>query len=108
MLTNVPFAIPRKRLYETPSLLAFFHPKPSHAFHVVFLPRKPVRSLAEMEPSDPFLGDLVVSVQWLVREYQLPSYRLVVNGGEYQECPHLHCHLISDADTQGLRQEYKK
>ena len=68
MLTNVPFAIPRKRLYETPNLLAFFHPKPSHAFHVVLLPREPVRSLAEMEPRAPFLGDLVTCVQLLVRE----------------------------------------
>jgi diadenosine tetraphosphate (Ap4A) HIT family hydrolase len=36
-------------------------------------------------------------VQSLVVEYHLPAYRLMVNGGEYQEFPHLHFHLISDS-----------
>jgi diadenosine tetraphosphate (Ap4A) HIT family hydrolase len=36
-------------------------------------------------------------VQSLVAEYNLPAYRLLVNGGEYQEFPHLHFHLISES-----------
>jgi diadenosine tetraphosphate (Ap4A) HIT family hydrolase len=103
MLANTPFAIPRKRLRQTPSLLAFFHPKPSHLFHVILIHRKSVRSLGDLDPSDPFLGDLVASVQLLVGEYKLPAYRLIVNGGGYQEFPHLHFHLISDAGVPGLR-----
>ena len=34
--------------------------------------------------------------QSLVQEYDLGAYRLIVNGGEYQDFPHLHFHLISD------------
>ncbi len=102
MLTNAPFTIPRKRLRQTPSLLAFFHPKPSHPFHVILIPRKAVRSLRDLDSSDPFLADLVASVQLLVREYKLPAYRLIVNGGEYQDFPHLHFHLISDMGAPGL------
>jgi hypothetical protein len=49
-----------------------------------------------MDPGDPFLADLVTSVKLLVREHHLPAYRLVVNGGTYQDFPHLHFHLISD------------
>ena len=108
MLASAPFAILRKRLCETPSLLAFFHPKPSHPFHVILLPRQPVQSLAELDPSAPFLGDLVISVQSLVREYKLSAYRLIVNGGEYQDFPHLHFHLISDVQAPVLRLENKK
>ena len=102
MLVNIPFAIPRKRLRQTPSLLAFFHPKPSHPFHVILIPRKAVRRLEDMDPSDPFLADLVSSVQSLVGEYKLPAYRLIVNGGEYQDFPHLHFHLISDVGAPVL------
>ncbi len=57
------------------------------------------RTLAELDPADSaFLGDLMSVVQSLVKEYKLEQggYRLVVNGGEYQDFPHLHFHLISD------------
>ena len=96
MLTHLPFALPVKRLRETESLLAFFHPQPSHPFHVLLLPKQAVRSLAELDPDRPFLRDLVAATQSLVEEYHLGAYRLIVNGGEYQEFPHLHFHLIAD------------
>lgn len=51
----------------------------------------------ELDPDSPFLPDLFAAVQSLVAEFQLPSYRLIVNGGEYQDFPYLHFHLISDA-----------
>jgi len=48
----------------------------------------------------PFLTDLYSTVQSLVEEYQLSAYRLIVNGGEYQDFPQLHFHLISDVTSQ--------
>ncbi len=96
MLNHAPFAIPVKRLRETNSLLAFFHPRPDYPFHVVIIPKEAVRSLTDFDPADPFLADLVATAQSLVAEYHLPAYRLIVNGGEYQEFPHLHFHLTSD------------
>ena len=88
--------MPVKRLRETDTLLAFFHPKPIHAFHVVLIPKKAIRSLLDLDPADPFLAELVAATRSLVAEQQLAGYRLIVNGGEYQEFPHLHFHLISD------------
>ena len=90
------FAIPALRLRDTSTLLAFPHPQPAHPFHVVILPKKDIRSFADLAPADPFLADLVTVVQSLVAEYHLPAYRLLVNGGAYQQFPHLHFHLISD------------
>jgi histidine triad (HIT) family protein len=90
------FVIPAQRLRETDTLLAFHHPKPSHPFHVIILPKKDIHSFNDLDPLDPFLADLVTSVRSLVAEYHLPAYRLIVNGGEYQEFPHLHFHLISE------------
>ena len=95
------FAIPVKRLRETDTLMAFHHPKPVYPFHVLLVPKKAVQSLAELDTADvAFLADLFSTVQSLVKEHQLPAYRLIVNGGEYQEFPHLHFHLISDVRAQ--------
>ena len=91
------FGIPVQRLRETQTLMAFHHPKPSYKFHVLLVPKKGVASLEELDSNDSaFLSDLYSTVQSLVDEFQLPAYRLIVNGGEYQDFPQLHFHLISD------------
>ena len=98
MLDALPFALPVTRLRQTDTLLAFFHPQPSYPYHVILVPRKRIQSLAELDSRQEaaFLTDLFATVQSLVAEYRLPAYRLIVNGGEYQEFPQLHFHLISD------------
>ena len=91
------FAIPVKRLRETETLMAFHHPKPAYPFHVLLVPKKAVASLKDFDPIDTtFLADLYSTVQNIVNEFQLPAYRLIVNGGEYQDFPQLHFHLVSD------------
>jgi histidine triad (HIT) family protein len=98
IFTHMSFVIPEDRLRETETLLAFYHPKPSYPFHVILVPKKAVPMLADLDVSEPaFLQDLFSSVQSLVTEFQLPAYRLIVNGGEYQDFPHLHFHLISES-----------
>jgi len=94
---KMSFLIPAKRLRETKTLLAFHHPKPSYPFHVVLVPKQTIPNLMELDPKDlTFLSELFASVQSLVAEFQLPAYRLIINGGEYQDFPHLHFHLVSD------------
>jgi histidine triad (HIT) family protein len=89
-------AIPVKRLRETETLIAFHHPRPSYAFHVLLVPKKAVATLKEFDSTDTaFLTDLYSTVQNLVNEFQLPAYRLIVNGGEFQDFPQLHFHLVS-------------
>ncbi len=91
------FLIPVTRLRETSNLLAFHHPSPAYKFHVLIMSKRQVASLSQLDPADTiFLTDLYSTVQSLVEEYHLKAYRLIVNGGEYQDFPHLHFHLISD------------
>ena len=98
------FAIPVNRLRETNSLIAFHHPKPSYHFHVLLVPKKAVTSLRDFDSADTiFLTDLFSTVQSLVDEFQLSAYRLIVNGGEYQEFPQLHFHLVSNVEDQRLK-----
>ncbi len=96
VLNTIPFAIPVKRLRETDTLLAFSHPKPAYPFHVILMPKKAIRTFSDLEPTSPFLADLVTAAQSLVAENHLSAYRLFVNGGDNQEFPHLHFHLVSD------------
>ena len=95
------FAILVKRLRETETLMAFHHPKPSYPFHVLLVPKKAVASMKEFDSTDTsFLTDLFSAVQSLVKEFHLSAYRLIVNGGDYQDFPQLHFHLISDVTRQ--------
>jgi histidine triad (HIT) family protein len=98
---HMSFTIPVKRLRETETLMAFYHPKPSYQFHVLLVPKKAVASLQEFDPEDSaFLTELYSTVQSLVVEYQLTAWRLIVNGGEYQDFPQLHFHLVSEVEGQ--------
>ncbi len=97
MFAHMSTVIPVHRLRETGTLIAFRHPKPSYRFHVLLVPKKMVASLKDLNPADAgFLTDLYSTVQSLVEQFHLSGYRLIVNGGDYQEFPQLHFHLVSD------------
>lgn len=92
------FAIPVERLRETPSLIAFAHPSPSYPVHILLVPKRAYRSLLDIPEGDSlFLRDLVATVQSLVQELGLEKsgYRLICNGGAYQDVPVLHFHIIA-------------
>lgn len=93
------FAIPVQRLRETRNLIAFYHPQPTYPVHILLVPKKALAGLSALTSADaPFLVDLFQTVQDLVQELGLESggYRLIVNGGRYQDVPQLHFHLVSD------------
>jgi histidine triad (HIT) family protein len=98
------FVIPVQRLRETAHLLAFYHPSPSYPLHILLVPKRPYRSLLDVPVEDAgFQRDLLETVQSLVRELGLEQegYRLITNGGAYQDVPLLHFHLVSDCVRKG-------
>jgi histidine triad (HIT) family protein len=103
ILTHMSFVLPVERLYETTSLLAFWHPSPAYPLHVLLVPKKPIATLAGLDPlaNSDFLIDLYATVKKLVKQFNLDEagYRLIVNGGQYQDFPYLHFHLISETPT---------
>ena len=96
IISHMSFAIPVKRLRETDALLAFYATRPAYPFHVILMPKNDIRSFADLDPTDPFMAELVSATHSLVNEFHLTSWRLIVNGGTNQDFPHLHFHLISD------------
>lgn len=99
VFAHMSFLIPVQRLRETETLIAFHHPQPSYPFHVLLVSKQGYASLLDVPPqAADFMRDLIETVQDLVREFQLNAggYRLIANGGAYQEVPQLHFHLVSD------------
>ena len=99
VFAHLSFAIPVHRLRETNTLMAFEHPKPNYPLHILIVPKKTIASMMKITTDDQvFLMDVFQTVQSLVKEYQLEArgYRLICNGGENQDVPQLHFHLISE------------
>lgn len=95
---HMSFLLPVKRLRETASLLAFPHPQPAYPLHILLVPKRAIPNLAALTPADAgFTADLFSTVASLVVEFNLEQhgYRLIANGGSYQDVPQLHFHLIS-------------
>ncbi len=90
--------IPVQRLRETQTLVAFHHPRPGYPVHVLLVPKKALGRLADLTAADSdFLADVFKTVQDLVEEQDLEEagYRLIINGGKYQDVAQLHFHLVS-------------
>ena len=99
LFRNMNFALPLVRLHETDTLLAFFHPKPAYPFHVILVPKQKITSLETLSEGDtPFLEDVFAAVRTLAGKFNLQEggYRLITNGGKFQEFGLLHFHLISE------------
>ena len=99
VFAHMSLLIPVQRLRETETLIAFHHRQPNYPFHVLLVPKQGYASLLDVPPqAADFLRDLIETVQSLVREFHLDTggYRLIANGGSYQDVPQLHFHLVSD------------
>lgn len=97
-IAHMQSLMPKRVICETESLICFYHPQPKYAVHILLVPKKEIHDLLHLDPDDNlFLRDLIATTIKLVEELGLQDrgYRLVVNGGEYQEFPQLHFHLIS-------------
>ena len=91
--------LPVNKVYETDKVIAFYHPQPSYPLHILIVPKRAIGSFLDLAGSDaPLLSDIVGVAQHLVRELRLleKGYRLLVNGGPYQDVGQIHFHLISD------------
>lgn len=107
IMEHMSFALPVDRLVETSRLVAFRHPKPAYPVHILIVPKKDVRDLVDLADREAgyvsgFSGDLLGCVKKLVQELNLEAvgYRLIVNGGPFQEVPVLHFHLVSGGSLE--------
>ena len=98
LFARVSFLLPVDRLRDTETLLAFHHPRPAYPVHILIVPKRRLANLLDLQTADAaFLLELITTVQSLITEFGLETvgYRLITNGGPYQDIPQLHFHLIS-------------
>jgi histidine triad (HIT) family protein len=66
--------------------------------HILIVPKKGITRMTDISAHDgALLADIFQTVASIVHEFALEEqgYRLVTNGGAYQEVQQLHFHLIS-------------
>lgn len=97
IFAHMSWVIPVKRLRETDTLIAFYHPSPSYPTHILIVPKIARPNIESISATDSnFLLDIFATVNELTTELQLSAYRLICNGGDYQDIPQLHFHLVSE------------
>jgi len=81
---------------ETENVLAFHHTKPSWTTHIVIVPKAHISELAAVTDMN-IIGEIFEVIQQLVLKYELnrKNFRIVTNGGDFQDSKHLHFHLLS-------------
>ncbi len=97
--------IPARIEHEDDRCLAFHDVAPQAPTHVLVIPKKPIPSLADLEPADEALvGHLVMVATQLAAKLGLgDGYRLVVNCGRDggQSVDHLPVHLLGGRQMHG-------
>lgn len=90
--------IPAKFVYEDDLCAAFHDVNPQAPIHILIIPRKVIRTHADLTEHDgPLLGHLHLVASDLAKQLGLEAgYRIVINCQEQagQTVPHLHIHLL--------------
>ncbi len=90
--------IPAKIAYEDDLCLAFHDINPQAPVHILLIPKKVIRTHADLTDADgEILGHLHLVAVNLARQLGLADgYRIVINCKEIagQTVPHLHMHLL--------------
>lgn len=88
-------------LFESDTLIAMRHPQPSYPTHILLVPKRRVPSF-HVADDDAIVAEIARVARELVLRLGLErvGYRLIINGGPYQDIPQLHAHLISERPTR--------
>lgn len=93
------WALPVRKLVNGRDVLAFAHPQPSYANHLILSPKRPVKNLQRMA-KDGFSRYFLLIWQEANSLATRPEYSggftLVANGGKRQEVQQVHFHLFTD------------
>ena len=91
--------IPAKIVFEDEHCLAFHDISPQAPTHVLLIPKKPIRSMADVTPEDKeVLGHLMTQVPVVAKKLGIAEegFRIAINTNEMggQTVYHLHLHLL--------------
>lgn len=90
--------VPADIVFEDDCCLAFRDISPKAPVHLLFIPKKAIRTHADLTADDaPLIGHIHWCAKQVADSMALTDYRLVVNCGECagQTVPHWHLHLLA-------------
>jgi histidine triad (HIT) family protein len=91
--------VPSEILYEDELCLAFKDTNPQAPVHFLMIPKKEIKSLADVQREDQaLLGHLMLKIAEVAKDLGLDEegYRVALNTGRDagQTVPHLHFHVL--------------
>lgn len=97
--------IPSAKVYEDEEILAFKDIQPQRPVHVLVIPKRHIRSLAQVSESDvPLLGRMLALAHQIAADQGSPGgFRVIINTGPIggQEVEHLHAHIVGGSEPVG-------
>lgn len=83
------------KVRETDNVLAFHHTKPFWTTHIVVVPKQHLVNLTDA--SDNLITEIFSVIKTIIRDMNLndSNFRVITNGGEFQDSKHLHFHILS-------------
>lgn len=92
--------IPCNKVYEDTEILAFYDINPAAPIHILVIPKKHIKSLAQLEKDDEVIIGKIYGVINQIAEdkgFKQDGYRVIVNCGKNggQEVMHLHFHILA-------------
>ncbi|MFY9344524.1 MAG: histidine triad nucleotide-binding protein [Planctomycetota bacterium] len=90
--------IPAQLVHEDEQCIAFRDVNPQAPLHVLVIPRRPIRSLADAASTDgALLGHLLLTGRDIAKKLGHPEARVVINNGAGagQTVFHLHVHVLA-------------
>lgn len=85
-----------EKVKETENVLAFYHTKPNWTIHIVIIPKQHITKFTELNNMD-IIKEILQVAQDIIKEKDLSesNYKIITNGGSFQDSQHLHFHLVS-------------
>ena len=98
------YLVPFKKIYKDKWVISFFHPVKFWNIHILIIPKEIIKTFLSLNLKNKNHYRSIISifkaVAYVTNILKLDNYGVTVNGGEYQDVPHLHFHLFSPNSNQ--------
>jgi histidine triad (HIT) family protein len=85
--------IPRDLIFEDSEAVVFKSNRPAAEHHLLVVPKKHIGTFMEL---DNVILSMTKVAQGIIKKLNLSDgYKMIFNGGKYQEVPHVHWHILS-------------
>ncbi len=98
--------LPIRKVAETERCLAFHHTKPSWSLHIVIIPKSHLTTLSDVQDFS-LISEIFTVISDIVKVQQLETmnYKVITNGGTFQDTKHLHFHLVAGTPLNNVTRE---